>query len=171
MKKTSFENTIFVLISIFIAIFVIGAINIIIKDSENVTLSKELRSKIEPQIEEFNKETNYKFYKLDLYKEGSTFQAVQFIGADRYTMNVYESLLNSEEESDWDQWDIVIGDLKDYNESISERLETERKCTISSKLIDPDTTEELLWVDEYGVVRYSIFNEEDLGGIDYIDID
>lgn len=152
-------------------LFLLSIAKSVIKDTENITESRALKRKIQPCIEEYNTTIDYlNFGKLDVYKDDKVFQVVQYIYAPSYVIDTYDTLISFEEDKEASkQWEIYIGDLKQYSENVKEYIKDNKHCIMSAKYINNDTMEELLWVDEYGVIKYNILDVENLDGLDYID--
>lgn len=170
-RRLSFEGSISLIIFGAMILFLLSITKSVMKDTENITESRALKQKIQPCIEEYNTTIDYlNFSKLDVYKDDKVFQVVQYIYAPSYVIDTYDTLISFEEDKEASkQWEIYIGDLKQYSEDAKEYIKDNKHCIMSAKYINIDTMEELLWVDEYGVIKYDIMNVEDLGELDYVD--
>lgn len=171
MKKLSFENVVFLIVLGIMFIFLAITVGAVIKDTDNMEESRNLKEKIQPYMNEYNSNMeNIQFSRLEVYKEDKTFQVVQWIYAPSYVIDTYYTLMHSEDDEEaMKNWEVYIGDLKQYSEDAKEYINTDKHYIMSAKYVNINTMEELLWVDEYGVIRYDIINVEDLGGIDYLD--
>lgn len=165
------EDLIFLIIMGTMILFLLSIAKFVVKDTEDMNESRALKQKIQPCIEEYNSTIdNLNFCRLDVYKDDKVFQVVQYIYAPSYVIDTYDTLISFEEDKEASkQWDIYIGDLKQYSENAKEYIKANKHCIMSAKYINIDNMEELIWVDEYGVIKYNILNVENLGELDYVD--